>query len=115
MGSQASRPDQESSPAPTRDENEMVKTTTVAAVEEDGDDEPDEWYTPPGFQPLTAERARGTRDKRIFSTGCAEENAKMTDCYFEKKDWRACAKEMEQFKQCWKQHGNDERTESKDA
>lgn len=43
MGSQASRPDQESSPAPTRDENEMVKTTTVSAVEEDGDDEPDEW------------------------------------------------------------------------
>ncbi|KID67738.1 mgm101, partial [Metarhizium hybridum] len=40
------------------------------------DDEPDEW------------------DKRIFSTGCADENMKMTDCYFEKKDWRACAAEL---------------------
>lgn len=79
-----------------------------------------------------------------------EENAKMTDCYFEKKDWRACASEvcriqsckddhglllelyypgdpflicirhmahnqqMEAFKQCWKRHNNDQRTESKD-
>ncbi|TFB07337.1 Mitochondrial genome maintenance protein MGM101 [Trichoderma ghanense] len=47
--------------------------SAAAAIEDD--DEPDEW------------------DKRIFSTGCADENAKMTDCYYEKKDWRACAKE----------------------
>ncbi|KAM0277621.1 hypothetical protein ACHAQH_005649 [Verticillium albo-atrum] len=39
------------------------------------DDEPDEW------------------DKRIFSTGCADENMKLTDCYFEKKDWRKCTEE----------------------
>ncbi|KAG8423983.1 hypothetical protein J3458_000824 [Metarhizium acridum] len=44
-----------------------------------------------------------------------DENMKMTDCYFERKDWRACAAEMEEFKQCWKRHGNDERTSSKDA
>ncbi|KAL6865642.1 hypothetical protein ACO1O0_001737 [Amphichorda felina] len=94
MGSQASRPEQEAPPVPTNEEDETM-TTTSAVVEED--DEPDEW------------------DKRIFSTGCADENAKMTDCYFEKKDWRACAEEMEQFKRCWKQHGNDERTGSKDA
>ncbi|KAF3349198.1 Ubiquitin carboxyl-terminal hydrolase 21 [Verticillium dahliae VDG2] len=37
------------------------------------DDEPDEW------------------DKRIFSTGY--ENMKLTDCYFEKKDWRKCTEE----------------------
>ncbi|KAI2608035.1 CHCH domain-containing protein [Hypoxylon sp. NC1633] len=61
------------------------------------DDEPDEW------------------DKRIFSTGCADENAKLTDCYFEKKDWRACKKEMEIFKACWKKHHNDERTSTKDS
>ncbi|KAJ3509053.1 hypothetical protein NM208_g15723 [Fusarium decemcellulare] len=80
-------------------------------AEVEDDDEPDEW------------------DKRIFSTGCAgdavvalpypclsglDENAKMTDCYFEKKDWRACAAEMEEFKQCWKAHNNDKRTETKD-
>ncbi|TGO30276.1 hypothetical protein BPAE_0006g00150 [Botrytis paeoniae] len=58
----------------------------VATVVQD-DDEPDEW------------------DKRIFSTGCAdngemnaestaEENSKMTDCYFEKKDWRLCKVEV---------------------
>jgi hypothetical protein len=51
------------------------------------------------------------RDKRIFSTGCAglldsivsryaqlmfliDENAKLTDCYYEKKDWRACKQEV---------------------
>ncbi|KAK3332224.1 hypothetical protein B0T19DRAFT_439081 [Cercophora scortea] len=61
------------------------------------DDEPDEW------------------DKRIFSTGCADENAKMTDCYYEKKDWRACKDEMERFRRCWKEHGNAKRTDTKDA
>ncbi|KJZ78570.1 hypothetical protein HIM_01961 [Hirsutella minnesotensis 3608] len=61
------------------------------------DDEPDEW------------------DKRIYSTGCAEENSKMTDCYFDKKDWRACTAEMESFRECWKRNGNDERTSSKAA
>jgi hypothetical protein len=35
-----------------------------------------------------------TRDKRIYSTGCADENAKLTDCYYEKKDWRACKQEV---------------------
>lgn len=49
------------------------------------------------------------RDKRIFSTGCAgilrannhqallipvDENANLTDCYYEKKDWRACKAEV---------------------
>ncbi|GKT49580.1 cytochrome oxidase assembly factor 4 [Colletotrichum spaethianum] len=61
------------------------------------DDEPDDW------------------DKRIFSTGCADENTKLTDCYFEKKDWRQCTAEMERFKSCWKQQGNDHRTDMKDA
>ncbi|KAH0566434.1 hypothetical protein GP486_000146 [Trichoglossum hirsutum] len=66
---------------------------TAEAVPAAVDDEPDEW------------------DKRIFSTGCSGtyfgtlilecvwyidylpsvvENAKMNDCYFEKKDWRLC-------------------------
>ncbi|KAM0703365.1 hypothetical protein Q7P35_009304 [Cladosporium inversicolor] len=61
------------------------------------DDEPDEW------------------DTRIFSTGCAEENTKLNDCFYEKKDWRACKDEMESFKQCWKQQGNNDRTAAKDA
>lgn len=54
------------------------------------------------------------RDNRIFSTGCAgkftdedrqpkifltniwvaEEQLKMNDCYYEKKDWRVCKKEV---------------------
>ncbi|EHK23599.1 uncharacterized protein TRIVIDRAFT_147343 [Trichoderma virens Gv29-8] len=76
---------------------------SAAAIEDD--DEPDEW------------------DKRIFSTGCADENAKMTDCYYEKKDWRACAKEARNhlkplftiISKCWKQHGNNERTSTKDT
>ncbi|TLD28620.1 hypothetical protein PspLS_03887 [Pyricularia sp. CBS 133598] len=40
------------------------------------DDEPDEW------------------DKRIFSTGCSEENWKLTECQSDKKDWRQCTKEL---------------------
>ncbi|KAK8085075.1 hypothetical protein PG997_006346 [Apiospora hydei] len=78
---------------------EKGKATTQTAQD---DDEPDEW------------------DKRIFSTGCADtqpadENAKMTDCYYDKKDWRQCKKEMEIFRECWKKHHNDERTSMKDA
>ncbi|KAJ5614227.1 hypothetical protein N7528_007881 [Penicillium herquei] len=61
------------------------------------DDEPDEW------------------DKRIFSTGCHTEQDKMNDCYFAKKDWRACKDAMETFRECWKRQGNDKRTETKDA
>ncbi|KAK8069799.1 hypothetical protein PG994_006415 [Apiospora phragmitis] len=58
--------------------NEENDKTTQSAPD---DDEPDEW------------------DKRIFSTGCADtqlvdENAKMTDCYYDKKDWRQCKKEV---------------------
>ncbi|KAH8596021.1 hypothetical protein B0O99DRAFT_686071 [Bisporella sp. PMI_857] len=60
------------------------------------DDEPDEW------------------DKRIANTGCAMENMKLNDCFFEKKDWRLCKKEMDQFKSCWKKQRNDERTSMKD-
>ncbi|EME41922.1 hypothetical protein DOTSEDRAFT_134794 [Dothistroma septosporum NZE10] len=61
------------------------------------DDEPDDW------------------DKRIFSTGCADENASLNDCFRDKKDWRACKDEMEAFKQCWKRQGNEHRTDSKDV
>ncbi|PNS13800.1 hypothetical protein CAC42_3293 [Sphaceloma murrayae] len=68
-----------------------------AANSADDDDEPDEW------------------DKRIFSTGCSDENKALNDCYFEKKDWRLCKNEMEAFKQCWKRQGNEGRTSSKDA
>ncbi|KAK0388114.1 hypothetical protein NLU13_4358 [Sarocladium strictum] len=94
MGSQSSRPE-----ATEREEAQMStdKATDPRVDTAEEDDEPDEW------------------DKRIFSTGCADENAKMTDCYYEKKDWRACVKEMEDFKQCWKVHGNEQRTQSKDA
>lgn len=53
------------------------KLSVTQAVNED--DEPDEW------------------DKRIFSTGCSVENAKMTDCYYNTKDWRACKKEVSQL------------------
>ncbi|KAI1267893.1 mitochondrial genome maintenance protein mgm101 [Xylariaceae sp. FL1019] len=53
-------------------EEDPAQKAAIAIVD---DDEPDEW------------------DKRIFSTGCADENAKLTDCYYEKKDWRACTKE----------------------
>ncbi|RYP55093.1 hypothetical protein DL768_000212 [Monosporascus sp. mg162] len=51
------------------------ESTAQQAAGTQEDDEPDDW------------------DKRIFSTGCADENAKLTDCYFEKKDWRQCKKE----------------------
>ncbi|RMZ19159.1 hypothetical protein D0859_16851 [Hortaea werneckii] len=84
-------------------------------VEED--DEPDDWWVcwMERIRKWIAVADHGIRDKRIFSTGCSDENAKLNDCFFEKKDWRACKDEMEAFKQCWKRQGNDQRTEAKDA
>lgn len=85
----------------------------MAAQVQDEDDEPDEWYScrianqDPSFTDATADR-----DKRIFSTGCAgeftirpdniylidvcftEEQLKLNDCYYDKKDWRICKKEV---------------------
>ncbi|KAI6250411.1 hypothetical protein HI914_02054 [Erysiphe necator] len=52
-----------------------VDSKSLATVVDD-DDEPDDW------------------DKRIFSTGCAAENTKMNDCFYEKKDWRLCKDEV---------------------
>ncbi|KAJ5485082.1 hypothetical protein N7539_005070 [Penicillium diatomitis] len=67
-----------------------------SSIDLEDDDEPSDW------------------DKRIYSTGCHAEQDKMNDCYFVKKDWRACSKEMEAFRECWKRKGNDQRTETKD-
>ncbi|KAH9877160.1 hypothetical protein IAQ61_002523 [Plenodomus lingam] len=112
------------------------KTSAVAAAQLVIDDEPDEWYDlwisyssltlhhpfhlhtniqPQTPRPTNTCPCAGPRDKRIFSTGCADENAKLTDCYYEKKDWRACKAEMEIFRQCWRRYGNDRRTGSKDV
>ncbi|OMP84460.1 Cytochrome oxidase assembly factor 4 [Diplodia seriata] len=74
--------------------NDANRTSATQAAD---DDEVDDW------------------DKRIFSTGCAQENATMTDCYYETKDWRACKREMEAFRECWKRQGNNQRTSTKDA
>jgi cytochrome c oxidase assembly factor 4 len=60
---------------------------------------------------------------------------KLTDCYYEKKDWRACkaevrftvqlrdehhwstdsSRQMELFRECWKKHSNDVRTSTQDV
>ena len=36
----------------------------------------------------------------IRKTGCIEFHEKLQECYFDKKDWRQCAKEMQEFRQC---------------
>ncbi|EGZ68226.1 hypothetical protein NEUTE2DRAFT_117902 [Neurospora tetrasperma FGSC 2509] len=62
-------------------------SASAAATAGQQDDEPDEW------------------DKRIFSTGCSDENARLTDCYYEKKDWRLCKSEASEnlgFGKCQK-------------
>ncbi|KAI1925750.1 hypothetical protein LOZ58_004908 [Ophidiomyces ophidiicola] len=53
-----------------------VDDKAIVAPVDDDDDEPDDW------------------DKRIFSTGCAAEQTKMNDCYYDKRDWRKCSKEV---------------------
>lgn len=36
----------------------------------------------------------------LKQTGCYAEHLTLQDCYFEKKDWRACKSEMLAFKKC---------------
>jgi len=85
------------------------------------------------------------QDVSAFVDGATSvENTKMNDCYFDKKDWRACknevrvcipasgptsvlsiallprrnadtARKMEAFRECWKRRGNDQRTSTKDS
>ncbi|KAK9449075.1 uncharacterized protein V1518DRAFT_281165 [Limtongia smithiae] len=57
------------------------------------DDEPDEW------------------DKRIEKTGCSGENARLTDCYADGRDWRKCTTQMAELRECWARMKNDARTE----
>ncbi|TGO80695.1 hypothetical protein BELL_0002g00170 [Botrytis elliptica] len=60
--------------------NQSGNNPPVATVVQD-DDEPDE--------------CTGCAENGKMSTeSTAEENSKMTDCYFEKKDWRLCKAEV---------------------
>lgn len=68
--------------------------TVLASFNED--DEPDEW------------------DQRIISTGCDKENLKLQLCHADSGDWRKCSKELEEFRKCWADHGNNKRTSTKD-
>lgn len=90
------------------------KTRQTAAV--DDDDEPDEWYLFRDGKVGPYVLTEDVRDKRIFSTGCAgeageptpcvefysmlrsvaDENTALNNCFFEKKDWRACKTEVGQ-------------------
>ncbi len=36
----------------------------------------------------------------IRKTGCFQFHEKLQECYIEKKDWRSCTKEMQEFRQC---------------
>lgn len=38
---------------------------------------------------------------RIEKTGCFEENEKLLICFYDTKDWRKCAKEMQAFRECF--------------
>lgn len=62
------------------------------ATPQDDDEEPDEW------------------DQRIISTGCDKENLKLQLCHADSGDWRKCSKELEEFRKCWAEHGNNNRT-----
>lgn len=75
------------------------------------DDEPDDWCVQlRGLQRKNGLTKRvGTRESSVLVaqvrgsqrvleraqlTYCIDENAKLTDCYYEKKDWRVCKQEV---------------------
>lgn len=48
-------------------------------------------------------------DKRINNTGCYVENLALQLCHADTNDWRECLGEMQAFKECWQQNGNNDR------
>lgn len=68
----------------------MKPESNIDAVEDD--DSPDEW------------------DQRIIDTGCYQENLNLQLCHADKGDWRECLKEMEEFRKCWDNNKNNQRT-----
>ncbi|KAK6518517.1 hypothetical protein TWF506_005662 [Arthrobotrys conoides] len=47
-------------------------------------------------------------DIRIQKTGCAVENENLQMCFDKTKDWRACQKQVQEFKNCWRRHEKDD-------
>ncbi|KAK6532195.1 hypothetical protein TWF281_006392 [Arthrobotrys megalospora] len=47
-------------------------------------------------------------DIRIQKTGCSEENENLQMCFDKTKDWRACRKQLQEFKDCWRRHKDNE-------
>lgn len=43
-------------------------------------------------------------DDPVERSGCARENEAVLLCYDAKKDWRACKKELDDFKRCIQEH-----------
>ena len=43
-------------------------------------------------------------EEAIKATGCEELNDKVLECYYEWKDWRKCAQEVKEFKECIEKH-----------
>lgn len=44
------------------------------------------------------------QDKLLIETGCKELNDAVLECFFDKKDWRACQSEVTAFKQCYMEY-----------
>jgi cytochrome c oxidase assembly factor 4 len=87
----------------------MSKDTKAqaAAAQVTADDEPDDWCVNWGLLLASADERPGTSESSVQAAQVREvavnhriglilpdENAKLTDCYYEKKDWRACKVEV---------------------
>ena len=49
---------------------------------------------------LNTEEQKETIAEKLSKIGCLEEHYKVQDCFFEKKDWRKCKPEVDEFKKC---------------
>ncbi|CAO3591773.1 unnamed protein product [Absidia cylindrospora] len=49
----------------------------------------------------TTEEEEEILNARIEKTGCAQENEDLQLCFYDKRDWRLCKDEMQQFRQCF--------------
>jgi cytochrome c oxidase assembly factor 4 len=67
---------------PSKDKSEKNQTSSSAAAAGDNNDDEDH---------VTS---------AIRKTGCFQFHEKLQECYIEKKDWRSCTKEMQEFRRC---------------
>lgn len=57
-----------------------------------------------GQQQQQQQEEEDLQTKLLQQTGCKILNDKVLECFYDRKDWRACQEEVAQFRQCYEEY-----------